>query len=48
MDSLEKIKEAYQDAKNKLGDNKELSDIVVNTKTGDFTFIWSTEGPDKE
>jgi hypothetical protein len=48
VDSLEKLKQAYQEAKNKLNDDKQLSDILINPDTGDFTFVWDTEEPDNK
>jgi hypothetical protein len=48
VDTLEKLKVAYQEAKNKLDVDKPLSDILINPDTGDFTFIWSTEEPDNK
>jgi hypothetical protein len=45
VDTLERLKEAYQEAKKQLGDNAKLSDIRVNVQTGDFSFIW--DKPDK-
>jgi hypothetical protein len=40
---LHKLKEACQEAKLQTKENAKLSDITLNTKTGEFNFIWKEE-----
>ncbi len=43
MDPLERLKEAYQEAKKQVSAESQLSDICINTQTGEFTFNWETQ-----
>ncbi|NLZ94160.1 MAG: hypothetical protein GX922_09175 [Firmicutes bacterium] len=40
---LQKLKEAYQEAKKHQTANSSLQDITINTKTKEITFHWQKD-----
>lgn len=40
---LQKMREACQEAKSQQKENARLEDVVLNTITGDFIFVWKEE-----
>lgn len=40
---LQKLREACKEAKLQTTETAKLEDITLNTKTGEFTFIWKEE-----
>ncbi|NLZ39176.1 MAG: hypothetical protein GX893_06170 [Firmicutes bacterium] len=40
---LQKLKEAYQEAKRQQPTNSSLQDITINTKTREISFHWQND-----
>jgi hypothetical protein len=50
VEILQRMKDAFRNETDQPGDSQaQLQDIVLNTKTGSFTFIWQNKeaNPDK-